>query len=200
MRNIIVIDNYDSFVYNLCDYVGTMKKTEIEVYRNDRITVREVLDKNPDLVIISPGPGRPENAGVSMELIEKAQKKVPVLGVCLGHQCLAAVYGAGVVKSKNIMHGKTSRIFYDEKEKIFNGINNPFAATRYHSLIVDPESVGKNLKVIARTEKNEIMGIKHTRFAQYGLQFHPESILTDSGYKLLKNTLNMLTKKNDRIK
>ncbi len=199
MRDITVIDNYDSFVYNLCDYMGTMKKTKIKVYRNDQITVGEVLKQAPDLVVISPGPGRPEEAGISIDLIRNCKGEIPVLGICLGHQCLAVAHGARVIKTGNIMHGKTSPIFYNKAEKIFNGIDNPFSATRYHSLIVDPNSMANNLKIIARTGKDEIMGIKHVRYPQYGLQFHPESILTGAGYELLENIVTALSERKSRV-
>ncbi|MFC2061817.1 anthranilate synthase component II, partial [Elusimicrobiota bacterium] len=156
----IVIDNYDSFVYNLCDYIGRLGVTDIEVYRNDAISVDDVLKRTPDAIVISPGPGKPQEAGISIELIKVAAPDIPLLGVCLGHQSIAAAFGGNIIRAEKIFHGKTSLINHSEKE-IFQGIGNPFEATRYHSLIVDEKGFPRDLEVTAKTDENEIMGIKH---------------------------------------
>ncbi len=182
---IVVIDNYDSFTYNLVQYLGELGK-EIEVYRNDKIKPEGIKKLKPDKIVISPGPGRPENAGISKEVISSFGGKIPILGVCLGHQCIAEVYGADIVRSKSIMHGKVSEIYHNG-EDIFKGIQSPFIATRYHSLVVEPLSLKQPLEVIARTKDNEIMGIRHRDMPIWGVQFHPESILTEVGMDILKN-------------
>lgn len=186
---ILVIDNYDSFTYNLVQYLGELGG-KLLVYRNDKITLAEVKKKRPDRIIISPGPGRPEDAGISNDLIREFGPKIPILGVCLGHQCLGYVSGGKIVRARRLMHGKTSLIYHDGKQ-IFKGLSNPFEATRYHSLIVERESLPEILKITAWTDKKEIMGLKHKKWPVWGVQFHPESILTKEGKKLLSNFLKI---------
>ena len=182
---ILMIDNYDSFTYNLVQYLSELGERLI-VYRNDKVSLDEIHDLKPSHIVISPGPGRPDNAGISKAVIEEFSGKIPLLGVCLGHQCIAEVFGGKVVSARRLMHGKTSSI-YHSKKGIFKGIANPFEATRYHSLIVERSSLPKVLKITAKTKENEIMGLKHAKFPVWGVQFHPESILTEHGKKLLKN-------------
>ncbi len=184
---IIVIDNYDSFTYNLVQYLGEMH-LDIRVYRNDEITIQEIEAQNPDFIVISPGPGTPEDAGISKEVILQLGTRIPILGVCLGHQCLGEVYGGIVTGAPRLMHGKTSSI-YHYKSELFNGIPSPFSATRYHSLIVEEEGLPEELEIIAFTRTGEIMGLRHKEFPVFGLQFHPESILTKEGKQILKNFL-----------
>lgn len=184
---ILVIDNYDSFTYNLVQYLGELG-AEPEVRRNDQVTVAQIRRMKPERIVISPGPGRPEDAGISPAVIAELGTKVPTLGVCLGHQCLGVVYGAKVVRAERLLHGKTSRIIHNGKD-IFKGIDNPFEATRYHSLIVDKDTVGKDLAVTAWTADQEIMALRHRTAPLFGVQFHPESILTTEGKKILKNFL-----------
>ena len=186
---ILVIDNYDSFTYNLVQYLAEMGE-EVEVYRNDKITVDEALAKEPDSILISPGPGTPGDAGVSCDLILAAAGKVPVLGVCLGHQALGQVFGGKVVRAGRVMHGKTSLIHHDEKT-IFAGLPNPFEAVRYHSLLVERESLPACLEISAETEEGEIMGLRHRERLVEGVQFHPESIMTAAGKDLLRNFLRI---------
>ncbi len=183
----LVIDNYDSFVYNLEQYIGGMKKKVITA-RNDRISMREVERLDPECMVISPGPGRPEHAGRSCALIKRFKGRVPILGVCLGHQAIAHVFGGHIVKAGNPVHGKTSRIYHDERT-IFKGTANPFIATRYHSLIVERRSLPPCLEVSAWTYDGLIMGLRHREFNIDGVQFHPESILTRSGMKIMANFL-----------
>jgi len=187
---ILVIDNYDSFTYNLVQYLGELKQ-DVQVFRNDQISVDEIKNINPERIIISPGPGNPDEAGISKQIIEAFAGKKPILGVCLGHQCIGEVFGAKVIRAPYLMHGKTSEIFYREKEPLFEGINLPFTATRYHSLIIDRNSIEKTpLEVIAWTSDNLIMAVKHSQFANLvGVQFHPESIFTEAGHKMLSNFL-----------
>ena len=186
---ILVIDNYDSFVYNLVQYLGEMGE-ELRVVRNNMVTIGDVKDMKPKYVLISPGPGRPENAGISCELIEHFKGKIPILGVCLGHQCIGQVFGANIARASRIVHGKTSLI-YHYKKGIFKGVTNPFLATRYHSLIVYRKRFPEALQITAQTEEGEIMGLRHRRYQIYGVQFHPESILTEEGKKILRNFLNL---------
>lgn len=187
---IVVIDNYDSFVYNIVQYLGELKK-ECAVFRNNKISIEEIKKLNPSHIIISPGPGTPEETGISKKVISELKGDYPILGVCLGHQSIGEVFGAKVVRAPYLMHGKTSKIFYEQNEKLFEGIPNPFIATRYHSLIIDKESLeGTPLKIIAQTDDNIVMAIKHKDFENLlGVQFHPESILTENGHKLLENFL-----------
>ncbi len=182
---IFVVDNYDSFTYNLVQYLGELGE-EVVVFRNDKITVSEIKKMSPDRIVISPGPGEPKNAGISEEVISSFGGFIPVLGVCLGHQSIAEVYGAKIVRAQNIMHGKVSEIYHDG-EGIFKGISSPFEATRYHSLIVEPDTLKEPLYRTAWTRDGEIMGIAHKEFPLFGVQFHPESVLTGEGKKLLKN-------------
>jgi anthranilate synthase/aminodeoxychorismate synthase-like glutamine amidotransferase len=182
---ILVIDNYDSFTFNLVQYLGEMGQ-ELKVFRNDALTVHDIEEMHPDRIVISPGPGRPENSGIVVEAIKSLAGKIPILGVCLGHQAIGAAFGGEVIRAPYIMHGKTSQVFHDGRT-IFAGLKNPFTATRYHSLVVSPEGLPDCLEVAARTDDNVIMGLRHRRFPVEGVQFHPESILTEEGKKLLSN-------------
>ncbi len=184
---IIIIDNYDSFTYNLVQQVGAFG-TRMEVFRNDKISLDEIEGKKPDHIIISPGPCTPKEAGISNEVIKHFSGKIPILGVCLGHQCIAYSYKAEVIRARRLMHGKTSLITHDGKT-IYKGITNPFVATRYHSLIVKEDTLPDCLEVTARADNDEIMGIRHKEYPLEGVQFHPESFLTEEGPKLLKNFL-----------
>lgn len=186
---LLMIDNYDSFVYNLVQYLGELGEV-LEVRRNDRITVGEAQALKPDRVVISPGPCTPREAGVSKEIISSFSGKVPILGVCLGHQCIGEVFGGEVVRAETLMHGKTSLIRHNGKE-LFEGLPDPFEATRYHSLIVKRDTLPDCLEVTAETERGEIMGLRHRRHPVWGVQFHPESILTREGMRLLKNFLRL---------
>ncbi len=186
---ILVIDNYDSFTYNLVQYIGELGE-RVEVYRNDKITLEEIEKKSPGRIVISPGPGRPDDAGISKDVIKKLAGRIPILGVCLGHQCIAEVYGADVGRGDKIMHGKVSQIYHDG-EDVFSGIPSPFTATRYHSLVVDPKTLKDPLILTAWTEDNEVMGIRHKDFPLSGVQFHPESILTKEGMNILRNFLSL---------
>lgn len=182
---ILMIDNYDSFTYNLVQYLSEMGE-ELVIYRNDKVSLKEIQELKPTHIVISPGPGRPRDAGISNDVIKKFSGKVPILGVCLGHQCIAEVFGGRIVTAPKLMHGKTSMIYHRGKG-IFKGISSPFEATRYHSLIVERKSLPAVLQITAWTKDNEIMGLKHKKFNAWGVQFHPESILTENGKKLLKN-------------
>ncbi|MFH1189977.1 MAG: aminodeoxychorismate/anthranilate synthase component II [Candidatus Omnitrophota bacterium] len=184
---ILVIDNYDSFTYNLVQYLGELGAA-LKVYRNDKITIGGIRKLRPARILISPGPGRPCDAGISEEVIRVFGKTTPILGVCLGHQAIGEVFGARIVGAKSLMHGKTSAIYHDSKG-VFKGIPNPFTATRYHSLLVERKSLPGVLKITAETKDKEIMGLKHKIYPIYGVQFHPESILTLDGKMLLKNFL-----------
>ena len=184
---VLVIDNYDSFVYNLVQYLGELNAEPI-VKRHDAITIDEVEDISPHALLISPGPGHPQQAGISVDLIKWAAGKIPVLGICLGHQCIGEAWGGKIVHAPQVMHGKTSLISHNESG-LFKNIESPFNATRYHSLMVDPESFPDELKITAKTDDGLIMGLKHKEFEIYGLQFHPESILTSYGHKLIENFL-----------
>ncbi len=186
---IIVIDNYDSFTYNLVHYFGEMHP-KIRVYRNDEITVQEIEAQNPDFIVISPGPGAPKEAGISKEVILQLGPRIPTLGICLGHQCLGEAYGGNVSGAPRLMHGKTSSIHH-YKSELFVGISSPFSATRYHSLIVKEQGLPEELEIIAFTRDGEIMGLRHREYPVYGLQFHPESILTKKGKQILKNFLDI---------
>jgi anthranilate synthase/aminodeoxychorismate synthase-like glutamine amidotransferase len=186
---ILMIDNYDSFTYNLVQYLAGLK-AEIKVFRNDKITLGGIKKLAPRRIVISPGPGRPEGAGISCAVIKEFAGSIPILGVCLGHQCLGFVYGGRIVGAKKLMHGKTSLIYHNKKT-IFRGIPNPLEATRYHSLIVEKKSLPRCLEIIARTKEGEIMGLKHKRYPLWGVQFHPESILTKCGMDILANFLRL---------
>ncbi|NBU68522.1 MAG: aminodeoxychorismate/anthranilate synthase component II [Verrucomicrobia bacterium] len=184
---LLVIDNYDSFTYNLVQYFGELGADPV-VKRNDAVTSEEVEKLRPERIVISPGPGAPAEAGISMEVIRRMGKTTPILGVCLGHQCIAEVYGGKVVRAERLMHGKTSPIRHDGTG-VFAGLPNPFEATRYHSLIVEKTSVPACLRVTADTAEGEIMGLQHRQFPVHGVQFHPESILSREGKDLLRNFL-----------
>ena len=184
---VLVIDNYDSFVYNLVQYLGELGAEPI-VHRSDAFTLDDIEALAPDAVLISPGPGRPEDAGLSNEVITTFAGRVPILGVCLGHQCIGQVYGGDVVRAPTIMHGKTSSIHHDEGG-VFEGLPSPLEATRYHSLVVDADTVPDVLEVTARTEDGVVMGLRHRELDVEGVQFHPESILTEHGHQLLRTFL-----------
>ncbi|HEV2989623.1 MAG TPA: aminodeoxychorismate/anthranilate synthase component II [Candidatus Angelobacter sp.] len=188
---VFVLDNYDSFTYNLVQYLGELGQ-KVEVRRNDQITPEEIAEQKPDHILISPGPCTPQKAGISIDLIKHFAGKVPILGVCLGHQAIGAAFGGNVVRASKIMHGKVSQIEHDGKT-IFRNIPRPMAATRYHSLIVSEEGLPQELEISAKTREEDgtpvIMGLRHRRYPVEGVQFHPESVLTDSGRLLLKNFL-----------
>jgi anthranilate synthase/aminodeoxychorismate synthase-like glutamine amidotransferase len=186
---LLVIDNYDSFTYNLVQHFGEMN-VDLVVKRNDEISIDEIKKLKPDRICISPGPGRPENAGVSSEVIRELGPHIPVLGVCLGHQCIAQVFGGEVVRAEKLMHGKTSKIHHQHRG-VFENLAEPLEATRYHSLIVRRESLPDSLEVTAETDEKEIMGLQHRQFPIHGVQFHPESILTSEGKRLLANFLRI---------
>ncbi|MEL6938708.1 MAG: aminodeoxychorismate/anthranilate synthase component II [Cyanobacteria bacterium J06598_1] len=191
---IIVIDNYDSFTYNLVQYLGELGQTieaasEIEVFRNDQITLEEIAEKKPDGIVISPGPGTPDSAGISLKVIEELGPTFPILGVCLGHQSIGQVYGGKVVGASELMHGKTSPVSH-KNTGVFTGLAEPLTATRYHSLVIDPDTCPDVLEVTAWVEDGTIMGVRHRDYPHIqGVQFHPESVLTASGKELLKNFL-----------
>jgi anthranilate synthase component 2 len=187
---VLLVDNYDSFVYNLVQELGELGAEPV-VYRNDAIDVAGIRAEQPDAIVISPGPGRPENAGISEAVIAQLAGEIPILGVCLGHQCIGDVFGARVVGAPSLMHGKTSEIHHDDTG-VFVGLPNPFVATRYHSLVIDPTSVPDVLEVTARSSDGVIMGVRHRESRLEGVQFHPESILTPSGPSLLANFLGMV--------
>ena len=186
---LLVIDNYDSFTYNLVQYLGEMGE-ELKVFRNDEIALKDILKLKPKRIVISPGPGSPKDAGISKAVIKSLGSRIPILGVCLGHQCIGEVFGGKVVRAKRLMHGKTSQIFHDGKG-IFKNIDNPFIATRYHSLLVEKKTLPKALEITAETKEKEIMGLRHKTLPIYGVQFHPESILTQSGKEILRNFLKL---------
>jgi para-aminobenzoate synthetase component II len=189
---ILMIDNYDSFTYNLVQYLGEMGE-ELKVIRNDQTSIKEIDQINPQFLMISPGPCSPNEAGISLEAIKNFSGKTPIFGVCLGHQAIAQVFGGEVVRADRLMHGKTSMVYHDGKT-IFAGLENPFPAARYHSLIVKKESLPDFLEVSAWTEEGEIMAIRHKTLPVEGVQFHPESILTTSGKQLLRNFISCYKK------
>ena len=186
---VLVIDNYDSFTYNLVQYLGELG-ADVVVHRNDKITLKEIEDMSPERIVISPGPCTPEKAGISIEVAKHFAGKVPLLGVCLGHQSIAHAFGGRIIKAGKLMHGKTSMVKHDGK-KLFLGLPNPFEATRYHSLVLDRETVPDGFDITAESDDGEIMGLRHRKMFIEGVQFHPESILTTSGKDLLKNFLTM---------
>ena len=186
---ILVIDNYDSFTYNLVQYLGELG-AEMRVFRNDEITVEQAVALNPEKVLVSPGPCTPKEAGISCDIIREFGPRLPLFGVCLGHQSIGDVYGGKVVRADRLMHGKTSPMIHED-ESVFKGLPNPFDATRYHSLIVERESLPDCLKITAWTAEGEIMGVQHKEHPVHGVQFHPESILTLEGKKLLQNFLDL---------
>ncbi len=196
---ILMIDNYDSFTYNLVQYLGELG-ADIQVYRNDIIGLKEIRDMKPEKIVISPGPCTPEKAGISKEVVIEFTGKIPILGVCLGCQSIAEAFGARIVKAPRLMHGKTSWVHHDGKS-VYDGLPNPFEATRYHSLIIDRESLPPDFEITSETDQKEIMGIRHKEHFLEGVQFHPESILTKHGKDLLKNFLDLTdrTYRNDGL-
>lgn len=186
---ILLLDNYDSFTYNLAQYLGELGCT-LEVHRNDKISVQQIARLKPERIVISPGPCTPQEAGISVELIQELAGKFPILGVCLGHQAIGAAFGAKIIRAPKLFHGKTSEIEHDG-QGIFQSLPNPFTATRYHSLIVERKSLPHELEVSAETKDGVIMGLRHREHKVEGVQFHPESVLTDSGKQLLKNFLSI---------
>jgi len=182
-----MIDNYDSFTYNLVQYFGELG-IETKVVRNDEVSVEDIAEMAPSYIVISPGPGRPKDAGISKAVIETFYKKIPILGVCLGHQCIAEVFGGKIGHAPVLMHGKTSEVTHDS-DGVFKGLPSPFIATRYHSLVIEPGTMSDELQVTSQTEDGVIMGVRHREFPLVGVQFHPESILTEHGRELLKNFL-----------
>ena len=187
---LVIVDNYDSFTYNLVQYLAELG-CEVIVHRNDKVTTEAIAAENPQLIVISPGPGRPAEAGVSELVIREFAGTVPILGVCLGHQAIGEVYGGAVVRAPSLFHGKTSLVYHDGRT-IFSGVPAPFEATRYHSLVVERESLPEELEVTAWTEDGVVMGLRHRELAVEGVQFHPESILTAQGKRILGNFLEMV--------
>jgi anthranilate synthase/aminodeoxychorismate synthase-like glutamine amidotransferase len=185
---ILLIDNYDSFTYNLYHYLGELG-AKVRVFRNNKVSLDDIASMGPEKIVISPGPCTPNEAGISCDAILRFAEKIPILGVCLGHQCIGAAFGGKIVHAPSIMHGKLSEVSHDS-QTIFRSLKNPFAAMRYHSLVIDPRFLPAELTVSARTADNIIMAVRHKRFPVEGVQFHPESILTDEGKKLLKNFLD----------
>lgn len=186
---ILMIDNYDSFTYNLVHYFGELGE-ELEVFRNDKLDFDTIDKLDPEFIVISPGPCSPREAGLSVDIIKKYAASKPILGVCLGHQAIAYAYGANIIRAKKLLHGKTSAIHHSGKG-VFKGIQNPFQATRYHSLLVEKETLSTDFEITAWTEDEEIMGIRHKKLPIEGVQFHPESVLTESGKELLKNFIEI---------
>ena len=189
---ILMIDNYDSFTYNVVQYLAELK-ADVQVYRNDEITIAEIEQLAPEKIVISPGPCTPNEAGISVEVIKHFAAKIPILGICLGHQSMGQAFGADIVRAKQVMHGKTSLIYHNNSG-VFKGLSNPFEATRYHSLVIDQSSLPDCLELVAWTQDakgsvDEIMGVRHTELQLEGVQFHPESILTQQGHDLLQNFL-----------
>lgn len=186
---VLVIDNYDSFTYNLVQYLGEMQ-VEMQVYRNDQITLDQIRELNPDRIVISPGPCTPRESGISNDIIRTFGPSIPLLGVCLGHQCIGHVFGADVVVNYRLMHGKVSPIKHNGKE-LFEGMPNPFLATRYHSLVIKRDTLPECLEITAESDEGEIMGVRHKQYPIWGVQFHPESILTENGRRILENFMKL---------
>ena len=186
---ILLLDNYDSFTYNLAQYLGELG-CQVEVHRNDKIAVEDIVRRKPQKIVISPGPCTPQEAGICVELIQKLAGKIPILGVCLGHQAIGAAFGGRIIRAPKLFHGKTSDIEHDGKG-IFRKLTNPFTATRYHSLIVERKSLPRELTITAETQDGIIMGMRHKRYRLEGVQFHPESVLTVPGKELLQNFLSL---------
>jgi anthranilate synthase/aminodeoxychorismate synthase-like glutamine amidotransferase len=185
-----MIDNYDSFTYNLVDYFGCMAKCKINVVRNDEVTVADVGKMRPSCIIISPGPKTPKEAGISEDLIRTYGPQVPIFGVCLGHQAIGEVYGSEIIRARHLMHGKTSMVVHRNNDELFKGIPNPFQATRYHSLVINAQRLGEDLEPLAFSiDDGEIMAIRHKKYPVFGVQFHPESVCTPDGMKLMENFL-----------
>ena len=185
MKKIILIDNYDSFTFNLYHYISSLK-TNVDVIRNDKVTSKEILKKNYNGIVISPGPGNPDQSGNCINIVNKLYKRIPILGVCLGHQIIGQVFGSKIIQAKKLMHGKISKI-KSKKIGILKSLPNTFEATRYHSLIIDKKTLSKDLEITAETKDGLIMGVKHKKYSVHGVQFHPESIKTKIGIKILKN-------------
>ena len=190
---ILMIDNYDSFTYNLVQYLGQLDQA-VAVYRNDEVTLEEIRKLAPAAILLSPGPCTPKEAGITVDVIREFHKSTPIMGVCLGHQAIGYAFGANIVRAGRLMHGKTSPIINDGKT-IFKGLPNPFIAGRYHSLLIEEVSLPSCLMISARTEEGEIMGVRHKEYAVEGIQFHPESILTPQGKRILRNFLELIIKK-----
>ena len=188
---VVVIDNYDSFVYILVQYLGELG-ADLHIHRHDEVTIDEIRQLEPSGILISPGPGTPEDAGISMQVIEQLGPTTPVLGVCLGHQCIGQVFGANVVRAPTVMHGKTSTVSHSG-EGVFSDLDPSLTVTRYHSLVVEPDSIPDTLEVTATSEDGVIMGLRHREHPIEGVQFHPESVLTDSGHQMLKNFMDRFT-------
>ena len=186
---LLIIDNYDSFTYNLVQYLGELGET-VRVYRNDAITLEAIALLQPGHIVISPGPCTPRESGISLQVIQNFAGKIPLLGICLGHQCIGQVFGGEVVRAERLMHGKNSKVYHDGRS-IYQGLKNPFSATRYHSLILDRKSLPDCFEVSAQTDHGEIMGIRHRQLLVEGVQFHPEAILTEQGKNLLANFLRI---------
>ena len=184
---LIVIDNYDSFTYNLVQYLGELGQ-EIKVFRNDQVTLEEIRELNPDHIVISPGPGDPNDGGISLDVLREFGPTIPIFGVCLGHQCIGQAYGGKVTRAPRLMHGKVSKVYHNG-DGVFSGVPSPFNATRYHSLIVE-EPIPDDLEVTAFTSQGEVMGVRHKEYPTVGVQFHPESILTEHGKRILQNFLD----------
>ncbi len=189
MKKIILIDNYDSFTFNLYHYLSSLK-VSVDVIRNDEITSSEIIKKKYSKIVISPGPGNPNQSGNCLKIVKTLYKKIPILGVCLGHQIIGQVFGSNIIQAKKLMHGKTSKIF-SKKIGILKNLPKKFDATRYHSLIIDKKSLSKNLEITAETENGLIMGVRHKKYHVHGVQFHPESIKTKLGIKILKNFIKI---------
>lgn len=183
---ILLIDNYDSFCYNLYQLLGEFD-SDLRVVRNDELNVRDIESLRPNLIVLSPGPGKPENAGICVEVVKNLAGKIPIFGVCLGHQAIALAFGAKVAYAKTIMHGKTSQITLDTNSRLFKGFAKKTRVARYHSLAIAESSLPSELKIIAKTKDNEIMAIEHTKYALFGVQFHPESVMTEQGKKMIEN-------------
>ncbi len=190
---ILMIDNYDSFTYNLVQYLGQLDQA-VAVYRNDEITLNDIRNIAPEAIFLSPGPCTPKEAGITVDVIREFHKSIPIMGVCLGHQAIGYAFGGNVVRADRLMHGQTSPIINDGKT-IFKGLPNPFIAGRYHSLLIEQASLPSCLMISARTEEGEIMGVRHQEYAVEGIQFHPESILTPQGKRILRNFLELIIKK-----
>jgi len=190
---ILIIDNYDSFTYNVYQYVGVIRK-DVEVIRNDKISVEKVEELSPQGIIISPGPGRPEDAGISVDIIRNLGSKIPIFGICLGHQAMGYAMGGSITSAPKIMHGKVSMIEHN-REGVFENIPSPFSATRYHSLVISPEFFPDELEITAQTQDGVIMGVRHKQYrSMVGVQFHPESVMTESGMEMVRNFLNFCEK------